>query len=180
MPPGAGCRCDVLVPGGKHADQPLLRVASRHWFGELLTGGVRVHENQASMIHQKLLIVDDWWVVMGTTNMDNRSFEHNDEVNVAFPDEGLARQISALYTRDLSQSTRVTFEECATVHSPSAPCHRLRGCSTGNNRHLLALGTRSDSSLTRQRFSRLISHASAADDRGRAQPYCADTLREPT
>ena len=51
------------------------------------------------MIHQKLLIVDDWWVVMGTTNMDNRSFEHNDEINVAFPDEGLARQISELYLR---------------------------------------------------------------------------------
>ena len=94
----------------KAPDQPLVRVASRHWFGELLDGGVRVHEYQASMIHQKLLIVDDWWVVMGTTNMDNRSFEHNDEVNVAFPDEGLARQISALYTRDLSQSTRVTLE----------------------------------------------------------------------
>jgi cardiolipin synthase A/B len=106
-----GVQVDVLVPGGKHADQPLLRVASRHWFGELLEGGVRVHEYQASMIHQKLLIVDDWWVVMGTTNMDNRSFEHNDEVNVAFPDEGLARQMSALYTRDLSQSTRVTFDE---------------------------------------------------------------------
>ena len=123
-----GVQVDVLVPGGKHADQPLLRVASRHWFGELLAGGVRVHEYQASMIHQKLLIVDDWWVVMGTTNMDNRSFEHNDEVNVAFPDEGLATQISALYTRDLSQSARVTVDNCATVHSPSAPYPRLRGC----------------------------------------------------
>ena len=63
------------------------------------------------MIHQKLLIVDDWWVVMGTTNMDNRSFEHNDEVNVAFPDEGLARQISELYSRDLTQSTPVDLDE---------------------------------------------------------------------
>ncbi|MEN3336376.1 MAG: cardiolipin synthase [Acidobacteriota bacterium] len=106
-----GVQVDVLVPGGTHADQPLLRVASRHWFGELLKGGVHVHEYQASMIHQKLLLVDRWWVVMGTTNMDNRSFEHNDEVNVAFPDEGLARHMSELYARDLSQSTRVTFEE---------------------------------------------------------------------
>ena len=106
-----GVHVDVLVPGGKHADQPLVRVASRHWFGELLQGGVHVHEYQASMIHQKLLIVDDWWVVMGTTNMDNRSFEHNDEVNVAFPDEGLARQISELYSRDLTQSTPVHLDE---------------------------------------------------------------------
>jgi cardiolipin synthase len=106
-----GVHVDVLVPGGKHADQPLVRVASRHWFGELIQGGVHVHEYQASMIHQKLLIVDDWWVVMGTTNMDNRSFEHNDEVNVAFPDEGLARQISELYSRDLTQSTPVDLAE---------------------------------------------------------------------
>jgi cardiolipin synthase A/B len=106
-----GVQVDVLVPGGHHADQPLLRVASRHWFGELLQGGVRIHEYQASMIHQKLLLVDDWWVVMGTTNMDNRSFEHNDEVNVAFPHEGLARQMAQVYNRDLSQSTRVGLEE---------------------------------------------------------------------
>ena len=102
---------DVLVPGGKHADQPLVRVASRHWFGELLRGGVQVHEYQASMIHQKLLIVDDWWVVMGTTNMDNRSFEHNDEINVAFPDEGLRGRFRAVLARpdsiDTGQPRRV-------------------------------------------------------------------------
>jgi cardiolipin synthase A/B len=106
-----GVKVEVLVPGGEHADQPLLRVASRHWFGELLGGGVRVHEYLASMLHQKLLLVDDWWVVAGTTNLDNRSFEHNDEVNVAFPDAGLARQITELYERDLRQSARVTLDE---------------------------------------------------------------------
>jgi cardiolipin synthase len=107
---GRGVQVDVLVPGGDHADQPLLRVASRHWFGELLEGGVRLHEYRASMLHQKLLLVDRWWVVMGTTNVDNRSFEHNDEVNVAFPDKALAGHMSALYDRDLTQSVTVTLD----------------------------------------------------------------------
>ena len=105
----------------KHADQPLVRVASRHWFGELLQGGVQVHEYQASMIHQKLLIVDDWWVVMGTTNMDNRSFEHNDEINVAFPDEGLARTLPSCTRADLTQSTPVNLDEMARAFA-----HRTR------------------------------------------------------
>jgi cardiolipin synthase len=106
-----GVQVEVLVPGGERADQPLLRVASRHWFGELLSAGVRIHEYRPSMLHQKLLLVDRGWVVMGTTNVDNRSFEHNDEVNIAFPDAGLAAQMSALYDRDLSQSTLVTLAD---------------------------------------------------------------------
>ena len=36
------------------------------------------------MTHVKAMMVDDAWAVIGTTNVDNRSFEHNDEVNVAF------------------------------------------------------------------------------------------------
>jgi cardiolipin synthase len=106
-----GVQVQVLVPGGAHADQPLLRVASRHWFGELLDGGVQVHEYLASMLHQKLLLVDRWWSVLGTTNLDNRSFEHNDEVNVAFPDRELASHLSELYERDLTQSVRITIED---------------------------------------------------------------------
>ena len=38
------------------------------------------------MTHVKTLLVDDHWAIVGTTNVDNRSFEHNDEVNVALLD----------------------------------------------------------------------------------------------
>ena len=146
----------------------LLRVASRHWFGELLTGGVRVHQYQASMIHQKLLIVDDWWVVMGTTNMDNRSFEHNDEVNVAFPDEGLAWQIWHCTLAHLSQSIAASRSTSCCDRSLTET-RRVTGC-VGAGRTAIGISSHLAPGAIlrqlRQRFSRLISHIIAADDRG--------------
>lgn len=53
-----------------------------------ITGPV-VSEYEPGMTHVKMLLVDDLWSVIGTTNLDNRSFEHNDEVNVAIRDEAV-------------------------------------------------------------------------------------------
>ena len=57
----------------------------------------------------KVLIVDDLWSVIGTTNLDNRSFEHNDEVNVAMRDPTVAARLLQDYERDLEASTEVTL-----------------------------------------------------------------------
>ena len=78
-----GVEITVIVPG-PHTDQRWVRLASRRMYGQLLEAGVRIYEYQPGMTHVKALLVDDLWAVVGTTNFDNRSFEHNDEVNVAF------------------------------------------------------------------------------------------------
>ena len=62
-------------------------------WGRLLEAGIRIHEYRGSMMHAKVLIVDGIWAVLGTTNMDNRSFEHNDEVNVAMRDAAVAARL---------------------------------------------------------------------------------------
>jgi cardiolipin synthase len=62
------------------------------------------------MIHAKVMIVDGLWAVLGTTNIDNRSFEHNDEVNVGLRDATVAARLLEDYQRDLAASTEVTFE----------------------------------------------------------------------
>ncbi len=78
-----GVRVRVIVPG-RATDQRLVRLASRRMYHELLGGGVRIYEYRPSMTHVKSMMVDGVWAVIGTTNVDNRSFEHNDEVNLAF------------------------------------------------------------------------------------------------
>ena len=55
------------------------------------------------MTHVKALLVDGLWAVIGTTNFDNRSFEHNDEVNVAFRDEAVTARVAADLEADLKQ-----------------------------------------------------------------------------
>ncbi len=104
-----GVRLRILVPG-KHADHLLTRSAGRRRFGELLEAGAEIHEYQPSMIHAKVLIIDELWSVVGTTNFDNRSFGINDEVNVAFQNVKLAQRLKEDFERDLSQSKRITIE----------------------------------------------------------------------
>ena len=63
------------------------------------------------MTHAKVLIVDDLWSVLGTTNIDNRSFEHNDEVNVAMRDPAVAARLLQDYERDLADSDEITLAQ---------------------------------------------------------------------
>ena len=99
----------VIVPGAL-TDQRLVRLASRRMYKELLAGGVRVHEYRPSMIHAKVLLVDDTWAVIGTTNMDNRSFEHNDEVNVALRNAEVTQRLGRDFEADLAASEDITLD----------------------------------------------------------------------
>jgi cardiolipin synthase A/B len=104
-----GVSISVIVPG-RHTDQRWVRLASRRMWGELLQAGIRIHEYRQTMIHAKVLVIDGLWAVLGTTNIDNRSFEHNDEINVGLRDEAVAARLLADYDRDLRVSQEVTLE----------------------------------------------------------------------
>jgi cardiolipin synthase len=104
-----GVRVRVIVPGG-HTDQRLVRLASRRMFRELLEGGVRIYEFRPSMTHVKALMVDEEWALIGTTNVDNRSFEHNDEINVAFRQAAVVARLRRDFEADLAASTEVTLQ----------------------------------------------------------------------
>ena len=99
----------IIVPG-PDTDQRWVRLASRRMWGPLLAAGVRIFEYRPSMMHAKVIIIDGEWALLGTTNMDNRSFEHNDEINVAMRDRAVAGRLLADYERDLIDSTEMTLE----------------------------------------------------------------------
>ena len=99
----------IVVPGPK-TDQRMVRLASRRKYGELLAAGVRIFEYQGSMMHAKVMIVDRTWATIGTTNLDNRSFEHNDEVNLMTPDADVAAVVRQEFERDLPLCREVTLD----------------------------------------------------------------------
>jgi cardiolipin synthase A/B len=107
---GRGVDMVVIVPGS-HTDQHWVRLASRRMYGQMLKAGMRIFEYERGMTHLKLLIVDDLWAVIGTTNLDNRSFEHNDEVNVAFRDGSVSARLMQDFDRDLSNSREITLDD---------------------------------------------------------------------
>jgi cardiolipin synthase len=98
----------VIVPG-RATDQKWVRLASRRMWGDLLEAGVHIYEYRKAMTHAKVLLVDGIWSMIGTTNIDNRSFEHNDEVNVAMLDRGVAARLMDDYELDIADSDEVTL-----------------------------------------------------------------------
>ena len=105
-----GLRVRVLVPGRK-SDHMVTRSTSRAGYGELLKAGAEVYEYQPSMIHAKILCIDDLWVVVGSTNFDNRSFGINDEVNLAIRNAAVAARFESDTAQDLEQSRRISLDE---------------------------------------------------------------------
>ena len=104
-----GVRIDVIVPGTA-TDQRWVRLASRRLYGPMLKAGVRIFEYDGAMLHAKTLIVDHLWAVIGTTNVDNRSFEHNDEINVAVRDDAIAARLFTDFAADIAHSREVSLD----------------------------------------------------------------------
>ena len=107
-----GVEVRAVVPGPA-TDQHLVRLASRRMYRELLEGGVRIFEYRPAMTHVKALMVDNAWAILGTTNVDNRSFEHNDEVNVAFRQATVCARLRQDFEADLAASDEITLERWA-------------------------------------------------------------------
>lgn len=100
----------ILTPGEK-IDQNYVRRASHTLLGDLLVAGIEMYEYQPTMYHTKLMVVDDYFVTIGSTNFDNRSFRLNDEANVNILDREFALTMSEHYDRDLITSQPITLQD---------------------------------------------------------------------
>jgi cardiolipin synthase len=99
-----------IVPG-RHNDQPLTKSAGRSAYGHLLEGGVKIFEYQPTMIHTKAMVIDSLFTLIGSSNLDPRSSEINEELDLAIYDRGFAQEIEAMFQEDLSHSTEYTLEQ---------------------------------------------------------------------
>jgi len=104
-----GVEINVIVPG-EHIDSQVMSAASRSQWGELLELGVRIHQYQPCMYHTKVMVVDEQWTSVGSTNLDNRSFHLNDEANLNVYDSGFAAEQVRILKDDIANSTPVTLE----------------------------------------------------------------------
>jgi cardiolipin synthase len=103
-----GARVVVLVPGT--IDHNVVRQASRAGFGQLLLAGIEIYEYRAALLHAKTMVIDGVWSTVGSTNLDNRSFALNDELNVICYDAAVARRLEEVFEEDLAHSSKVTYE----------------------------------------------------------------------
>ena len=105
-----GARVEIIVPS-RHIDQKLVRRASRSLWEPLLEAGIAIYEYQPTMYHVKVVVVDEVWTSVGSTNFDNRSFRLNDEANLNVLDPEFAASQAKVFEQDKARSRRVTLEE---------------------------------------------------------------------
>ncbi len=103
-----GVEIEIIVPGSV-TDARIVQKASRHFWGELLEAGIKIYEFQPTMYHCKLVILDDVWTSIGSTNIDERALRLNDEANINFYDRGFTASQIALFEADLQRSRPYTL-----------------------------------------------------------------------
>ena len=104
-----GVDVQLLLPSV--SDSWLVISAGRRHYGELLEAGVKIWERQGALLHAKTTLIDGVWSAVGSTNLDWRSFLHNDEIDAVVLSASFGDQMRAAFQEDLKQSQPLTLEQ---------------------------------------------------------------------
>lgn len=99
----------LLMPG--NSDVGLVLHASRHYYAEMLDAGIRLFEYQGPVLHAKTAVIDSVWATVGSSNLDYRSFIHNDEANAIIIGRSFAREMEAMFLKDLESAKEIKRDE---------------------------------------------------------------------
>jgi cardiolipin synthase len=98
----------LVLPG--QSDSGVAFHAGRSHYSALLRAGVKIHERRGAMLHAKTATIDGVWSSVGSTNLDRRSFLHNDEIDAAILGREFAGQMQAAFSADLEASEAIDLE----------------------------------------------------------------------
>lgn len=100
-----GLEVKVIVPA--EGDSRLVDFAARSYFPELLAAGVRIYEYLPRFVHAKTMVIDRDLSIVGSANMDNRSFRLNFEVCAAVYGSAFTQRLAAVFEDDLAECREV-------------------------------------------------------------------------
>ena len=106
----AGVDVRILLPGEKTDAKPIRQTGHRY-FEELMEAGVKIYEYQPTMMHAKTVVVDGTFSVVGSSNMDVRSKELNQENVLGIVYKGFAAQLEKTFFEDLTRALEMNLEE---------------------------------------------------------------------
>jgi cardiolipin synthase len=99
----------LIAPG--FTDSGLILNATRSTYARLLRGGVKIYERNDALLHAKTVVVVGVVSIVGSANLDMRSFLHNDEVNAVVVSRDVGRRMEEVFRRDEQASRPVDLEE---------------------------------------------------------------------
>jgi cardiolipin synthase len=95
----------LLVPGV--SDSVLVNTAARSYYDDLLRAGVEIYLYKKGFVHAKTMVTDRKVAIVGTANMDFRSFDLNFEVNAIVYDKELAGELGDLFYQDIKEAEKI-------------------------------------------------------------------------
>ncbi|MSM40592.1 MAG: cardiolipin synthase [Geobacter sp.] len=104
-----GVRIRLILPAVN--DVPLVRLVSRSTYSSLLRAGIEIYEREGTVLHAKVMSIDGCWSIIGSANLDQRSFHRNFEVNLIVDSRAFGCQVDVMLGMDLAKSKRVILEE---------------------------------------------------------------------
>lgn len=105
----SGVVVNLLVPG--ISDSKMVNAAARSYYSELLRHGVRIFLYNKGFVHAKTMVIDDTLAIVGSANMDYRSFDLNFEVNAMLYSKKINGQLRKAFEDDLREATKIDAEE---------------------------------------------------------------------
>jgi cardiolipin synthase len=98
----------ILLP--EKNDVTLMGPAGRSYYTALVRAGARIFEYRPAMLHSKLMTIDGRWCLIGSANVDVRSFWLNFEISALLFDPAFAAVVDAQFEKDLAESREITPE----------------------------------------------------------------------
>jgi cardiolipin synthase A/B len=104
-----GVNVKIILPG--HTDSALVIHAGRSYYHSMLAGGIEIYERSDRLLHSKTVLIDGVWSSVGSSNLDWRSFLHNDEVVAIVLGTEFGTQMLKMFEKDLAASQQVTLDQ---------------------------------------------------------------------
>ncbi len=100
-----GVKVKILVPG--ISDSLLVNAAARSYYMDLMRRGVEIYLYNKGFVHAKTMVMDNNIAMVGTANMDSRSFDLNFEVNAIVYDTDVAKELRNIFYDDLKDAEKI-------------------------------------------------------------------------
>lgn len=105
----SGVNVKLLVP--YISDSKIVNAAARSYYDDLLKAGVRIFRYKKGFIHAKTMVIDSKLAIIGTANMDQRSFDLNFEVISLILDPVVAEELREIFNGDLQEAEEINAQQ---------------------------------------------------------------------
>lgn len=105
----SGVDVQLLVPG--KSDSGLVDAAARSYYTELLKHGVDILLYKKGFVHAKTMVIDERLAIVGSANMDYRSFDLNFEINACVYGGEIPAQLKRVFDQDRQEASHIKAED---------------------------------------------------------------------